>query len=335
VKVLGIETSCDETAVAVVEDGRKILSNLISSQAHLHRKFGGVVPEVAARAHVENINPLLEMALSKAGVSLKDIDGVAVTVGPGLVGALLVGIASAKAVALALHLPFVGINHLEGHIFANVLDHGPIEEPFVSLVVSGGHTMLVYSPDPHDYELLGQTLDDAAGEAFDKIARLIGLGFPGGPALDRLAQKGNPNAVRFPRAATERGYDFSLSGLKTAVVRHVKAERARGQRTPPEDLAASFQEAVVDVQVDKTIAAALAKGVRKVVLGGGVVANSRLRQLMSERAAHEGLELLIPPPELCTDNAAMIACAGHYRLLRGERTEMDVGASPSLPLGSR
>jgi N6-L-threonylcarbamoyladenine synthase len=332
-KVLGIETSCDETAVAVVEDGRKILANLISSQAHLHERFGGVVPEVAARAHLESINPLTELALREAGVSLKDIDGVAVTVGPGLVGALLVGIASAKAVALALDLPFVGINHLEGHIFANILDHGPIEEPFVSFVVSGGHTMLVYSPEPLRYELMGQTLDDAAGEAFDKIARFIGLGFPGGPALDRLAQKGNPNAVRFPRAATERGFDFSLSGLKTAVVRHVKAERAKGQRTSPEDLAASFQEAVVDVQVDKTIAAAQEKGVRKIVLGGGVVANSRLRELMLERASRHGLELLIPPPELCTDNAAMIACAGHYRLVRGERTELDVGASPSLSLG--
>jgi N6-L-threonylcarbamoyladenine synthase len=333
VKVLGVETSCDETAVAVVEDGRTMLSNQISSQANLHRRFGGVVPEVAARAHLETINPLLEVALKEAGISLRDIDGVAVTVGPGLVGALLVGIAAAKAVALALDVPFIGVNHLEGHIYANVLEREPLDEPFVAFVVSGGHTMLVYCPEPHRYELMGQTLDDAAGEAFDKIARFIGLGFPGGPELDRLASKGNPAAVRFPRAAVERGFDFSLSGVKTAVVRHVKAERARGEQTPPADLAASFQEAVVEVQVDKTMAAAKEKGVHTVVLGGGVVANTRLRALMAERATERGLELLIPPPELCTDNAAMIACAGHYRLLRGERTELDVGASPSLPLG--
>jgi N6-L-threonylcarbamoyladenine synthase len=332
VKVLGIETSCDETAVAVVEDGRTVRANLISSQARLHGRFGGVVPEVAARAHLETLNPLLDLALKESGLSLKAIDAVAVTVGPGLVGALLVGIAAAKAVALALDLPFIGVNHLEGHIYANFLDRGPIEEPFVAFVVSGGHTMLVYCPKPHTYELLGQTLDDAAGEAFDKVARFIGLGFPGGPALDRLAQRGNPDAVRFPRAAAERGYDFSLSGLKTAVVRHVKAQRARGGETAPEDLAASFQEAVVEVQVDKTIAAAQDKRVTKVVLGGGVVANSRLRELMAERAKQYGLDLLIPPPDLCTDNAAMIACAGHYRLIQGERTELDVGASPGLPL---
>jgi N6-L-threonylcarbamoyladenine synthase len=333
VKVLGIETSCDETAVAVVEDGRTMLTNQIASQANLHRRFGGVVPEVAARAHLEAVNPLLEVALKEAGISFRDLDGVAVTVGPGLVGALLVGIAAAKAVALGLDIPFIGINHLEGHIYANVLERGPLEEPFVAFVVSGGHTMLVYCPEPHTYELMGQTLDDAAGEAFDKVARFIGLGFPGGPELDRLARKGDPAAVRFPRAAMERGFDFSLSGLKTAVVRHVKAERARGEQTRPEDLAASFQEAVVEVQVDKTMAAAKEKGVRTVVLGGGVVANTRLRALMAERAKGDGIELLLPPPELCTDNAAMIACAGHHRLLRGERTELDVGASPSLPLG--
>ena len=331
-KVLGIETSCDETAVAVVEDGRKVLSNLISSQAHLHEKFGGVVPEVASRAHLENINPLIETALAEASVGLPDVEAVAVTVGPGLVGALLVGVAAAKAVALGRAVPLIGVNHLEGHIYANVLDSGPIEEPYVCFLVSGGHTMLVYVPEAFRYELLGQTLDDAAGEAFDKVARFIGLGFPGGPALDRLAQKGDPNAIRFPRAATDRGYDFSLSGLKTAVVRHVRSERAAGREPKLEDLAASFQEAVVEVQVDKTIAAATDKDVRKIVLGGGVVANSRLRKLMREKAKEHGLELLIPRPELCTDNAAMIACAGFYRLQRGERTGLDVGAYPSLPL---
>jgi N6-L-threonylcarbamoyladenine synthase len=331
-RVLGIETSCDETAVAVVEDGRHVRSNLIASQEHLHAKFGGVVPEVASRAHLENINPLITEALVEAGMWVAEVDAVAVTVGPGLVGALLVGIACAKAVAMALGVPFVGVNHLEGHIYANVLEHGPIEEPFVSFIVSGGHTMLVHVPESHVYELLGQTLDDAAGEAFDKVARFIGLGFPGGPELDRLARTGDPHAVRFPRAAADRGYDFSLSGLKTAVVRHVKAERARGHEVPPGDLAASFQEAVVEVQVDKTIAAAKDKGVRTIVLGGGVVANTRLRELMAARAGAEGFEVLIPPPELCTDNAAMIACAGYYRLVEGERTPLEVAASPGLPL---
>jgi N6-L-threonylcarbamoyladenine synthase len=331
-RVLGIETSCDETAVAVVEDGRTILSNLLASQVHLHEKFGGVVPEIASRAHLENINPLITMALTEAGMWVNDIDGVAVTVGPGLVGALLVGIAAAKAVAAALGVPFVGVNHLEGHIYANVLEQGPIDEPFVAFLVSGGHTMLVHVPEPHVYELLGQTLDDAAGEAFDKVARFMGLGFPGGPALDALSRGGNPGAVRFPRAATERGYDFSLSGLKTAVIRHIRAEQARGERTSPEDLAASFQEAVVEVQVDKTIAAARDKGVRTLVLGGGVVANTRLRELMAQQAEANGFRLLVPPMELCTDNAAMIACAGYYRLERGERTSLEVGATPGLPL---
>ena len=331
-RVLGIETSCDETAVAVVEDGNKLLSNLLASQVHLHEKFGGVVPEVAARAHVENINPLVTMALTEAGMWVMDIEAVSVTVGPGLVGALLVGIAAAKAIALALNVPFIGVNHMEGHIYANFLDREPPSEPYVSFLVSGGHTMLVYVPEPHRYEVLGQTLDDAAGEAFDKIARFIGLGFPGGPAIDALAKGGNPSAIRFPRAATERGYDFSLSGLKTAVVRYVKEARARGEEIDAEDLSASFQEAIVEVQVDKTIAAARDKGVRKIVLGGGVVANTRLRNWMGEKAKENQLELLIPPIELCTDNAAMIACAGYHRLMRGETTDLEVGASPNLPL---
>jgi N6-L-threonylcarbamoyladenine synthase len=331
-RVLGIETSCDETAVAVVEDGRTILSNLLSSQAHLHERFGGVVPEEAARAHLEAINPMLELALGEAEMGFGGVDAVAVTVGPGLVGALLVGIAAAKAIALARSVPFIGVNHLEGHVYANFLDREPAQDPYVAFIVSGGHTMLVHVPEPHRYELLGQTLDDAAGEAFDKVARFIGLGFPGGPALDLLARSGDPKAIRFPRAVTEGDYDFSLSGLKTAVVRHVKAERAAGRDPKPEDVAASFQEATVEVQVAKTVAAATDKGVKAIVLGGGVVANSRLRDLMSRRAEALGLELLIPPPELCTDNAAMIAAAGFRRLARGERTALDVGAYPSLPL---
>src|SRR5438034_3922839 len=253
-RVLGIETSCDETAVAVVEDGRRIRSNLLSSQAHLHERFGGVVPEEAARAHLEAINPMIELALREADTTFPGVDAVAMTVGPGLVGALLVGIAAAKALALAWNVPLIGVSYLEGHLYANCLGRERLSEPFVGFIVSGGHTMLIHSTRPHEYELLGQTLDDAAGEAFDKVARLIGLGFPGGPALDRLAQAGDPAAIRFPRAATERGYDFSLSGLKTAVVRHVKAERAAGREPVPEDLAASFQEAVGEVQAEKTMA---------------------------------------------------------------------------------
>ena len=331
-KVLGIETSCDETAVAVVEDGR-VLSNLIASQVDLHARFGGVVPELASRAHVEALNPLMDEALEGAGTRFGDLDGVAVTVGPGLVGALLVGIAAAKAVALATGAPLIGVNHLEGHIFANHLVHGPDLAPAVCLVISGGHTMLVHMPEPHRYEPLGQTLDDAAGEAFDKIARFIGLGFPGGPALDRLARDGNREAIRFPRPMADSGdYDSSLSGLKTAVLRHVKAERSAGREVDPADLAASFQEAIVDVQVSKTIAAAKEKGVGTVLLGGGVVANSRLRERIEEAGSAAGLRVLFPPLELCTDNGAMIAAAGATRLARGERTGLDVGADPGLEL---
>jgi len=335
VNTLGIETSCDETAVAVVEDGFTVRSNLIAAQVHLHERFGGVVPEVAARAHVEALNPLLQEALETAGVGFGDLDGVAVTVGPGLVGALLVGMAAAKAVALGLRLPLVGVNHLEGHIWANFLVHGPPDPPYVALVVSGGHTMLVHMPSPHAYEVLGQTLDDAAGEAFDKVARLIGLGFPGGPALDALAKDGDPDAIRFPRAMEDSGdFDFSMSGLKTAVLRHVKAERAAGHEVDPADLAASFQEAIVDVQVRKTIEAAKTYGVHTVLLGGGVVANSRLRERMAGDAEARGVRVLVPPLDLCTDNAAMIACAGAAHLARGERSSLDIAVDPNLGLAS-
>ena len=332
-KVLGIETSCDETAVAVVQDGRTVLANLVASQTDLHARFGGVVPEVASRAHVQALNPLMDEALDRAGCRFADLDGVAVTVGPGLVGALLVGIAAAKAVALATGADLIGVNHLEGHIYANFIEHGPPEPPYVCLVVSGGHTMLVHMPEEHRYRVLGQTVDDAAGEAFDKIARFMGLGFPGGPALDRLAKRGDPAAIAFPRAMIDTGdYAFSLSGLKTAVLRHVKAEKAAGRNVDPADLAASFQEAIVDVQVSKTIAAAKEHGVKAVLLGGGVVANTRLREQMEKAGAEAGIRVLFPSLELCTDNAAMIAVAGASRLARGERTPFDVAADPSLEL---
>jgi len=333
---LGIETSCDETAVAVVEDGFTVRANLIAAQVHLHERFGGVVPEVAARAHVEALNPLMAEALQAAGLSgFGQIDGVAVTVGPGLVGALLVGMAAAKAVALATGADLIGVHHLEGHIWANFLTHGPPRPPYVALVVSGGHTMIVHMPDVHRYQVMGQTLDDAAGEAFDKVARMIGLGFPGGPALDLMARDGNPEAIRFPRAMEDSGdFNFSMSGLKTAVLRYVKAERAAGRDIHLPDLAASFQEAIVDVQVRKTIEAAQQVGVGTVLLGGGVVANTRLRERMEHDGAAAGLRVLFPPLDLCTDNAAMIACVGAARLARGERTSLDIGADPNLGLAS-
>jgi len=330
---LGIETSCDETAVAVVENRFDVKSNLIARQEHLHERYGGVVPEVAARAHVESLNPLLDQALREAGVGFRNLDGVAVTVGPGLVGALLVGMAAAKAISLSTGAALIGVNHLEGHIWANFLAHGDPDPPYVALVVSGGHTMLVHLSELHRHEVLGQTLDDAAGEAFDKVARLLGLGFPGGPALDALAAEGDPAAIRFPRAMEASGdLDFSMSGLKTAVLRYLRAERAAGRDISFPDVAASFQEAIVDVQVSKTVAAAKDRGVDTVLLGGGVVANTRLRQRMSEAGAREGLRVLYPPLDLCTDNAAMIAAVGAARLARGERSSLDIPANPNLRL---
>jgi N6-L-threonylcarbamoyladenine synthase len=332
VRVLGIETSCDETGVAVVDDDL-VLSNRLASQTELHERFGGVVPELASRAHVEALNPLLERALNDADTDFGDLDGVAVTVGPGLVGALLVGIAAAKAVALATGAPFVGVNHLEGHILANAVEHGSDLFPSVCLIVSGGHTMLVHMPARHRYELLGQTVDDAAGEAFDKVARFLGLGFPGGPALDRLARTGDPEAIRFPRAMADSGdYDFSLSGLKTAVVRHVRSERAAGREVDAADVAASFQEAIVDVQVSKTIEAAKHLKVDTVLLGGGVVANTRLRERIERAGSEAGLRVRFPEVSLCTDNGAMIAIAGASRLARGDRSSLSIGADPSLEL---
>ncbi|HEX7247770.1 MAG TPA: tRNA (adenosine(37)-N6)-threonylcarbamoyltransferase complex transferase subunit TsaD [Actinomycetota bacterium] len=330
---LGIETSCDETAVAVVDDGYEVRANLIASQVSLHERFGGVVPEVAARAHVEALNPLLEEALAQADVGFGEIDAVAVTTGPGLAGALLVGLAGAKAVALATGADLVGVNHLEGHYWANFLEHGPPEPPYVALIVSGGHTMLVHVPEMFHHVVMGQTLDDAAGEAFDKVARLLGLGFPGGPALDAMARQGDPHAIRFPRAMEDSGdHDFSMSGLKTAVLRYVKAAQAAGQDLHLPDLAASFQEAIVDVQVSKTIGAATEAGVSTVLLGGGVVANTRLRERLASAGEEAGIRVLFPSMPLCTDNAAMIACVGAARWARGDRSSFDVAADPQLGL---
>ncbi|WP_027718657.1 tRNA (adenosine(37)-N6)-threonylcarbamoyltransferase complex transferase subunit TsaD [Desulfovirgula thermocuniculi] len=331
VKILGIETSCDETAAAVVEDGVKILSSVVSSQVDVHRKFGGVVPEVASRRHLELINPVIKEALEQAGVGFGDLQAVAVTQGPGLVGALLVGLAAAKALAFALGVPLLAVNHLEGHIYANFLVHRDLSFPLVCLVVSGGHTDLVLVRRHGDYRLLGRTRDDAAGEAFDKVARVLELGYPGGPALERLAREGNEEAVNFPRASVE-GLDFSFSGLKTAVIQHLHRCQRAGEEVARADVAASFQKAVVDVLVEKTLEAARRTGCRDIILAGGVAANGRLRAAMQEGARREGRRVLYPPAELCTDNAAMIACAAYYRYLRGEEAPLTLNALPGLPL---
>ena len=332
--ILGIETSCDETGVALVEDGTVVRSNVIADQQTLHARYGGVVPEVASRAHVDLLHPAVEQACALGGVHLGDVDAIAVTIGPGLAGALLVGVAAAKSYALALDRPLLGVNHLIGHVYANVLDHGALPLPAVVFVVSGGHTSLLVMDERGAFRVLGQTIDDAAGEAYDKVARVLGLGYPGGPVIDRLAREGDPAAVRFPRALIDDGtYDFSLSGLKTAVLRHVRAHRVdSGEKLNVNDVAASFQEAVVDVQVSKVLRAAAEAGIDTVLLAGGVAANSRLRARLSEEAERRDVRVLAPSPALCTDNGAMIACAGWFQLKRGERTPLDVGADPNLQI---
>ena len=332
--ILGIETSCDETAAAVVADGIEIRSSVVSSQVDLHARYGGVVPEIASRAHLELVNGVIGDALVEAGIEFGDVDAVAATRGPGLAGALLVGVSAAKSIALARDIPYVGVNHLEGHLHAAWLQDPSVELPLAVLLVSGGHTMLVGVHGDADYELLGETVDDAAGEAFDKVARLLGLGYPGGPVIDRLARTGDGSAIRFPRPMRGDGLDFSFSGLKTAVLHHVRRHPEPNEREKA-DIAASFQAAVVDVLVSKLDAAADQIDARTLVVGGGVAANSGLRAEVAAMAADTGRVALIPPPELCTDNAAMIAATAWWRFQTDGPTSLADGAYPNLKLPTR
>lgn len=332
--ILGIETSCDETSAAVVADGRKVLSNTIASQIDLHAEYGGVVPEIASRKHVELILPVIDTALKEAGVTLDDISGIAVTYGPGLVGALLVGVTAAKAIAAALDKPLIKVHHIEGHIAANYIAHSDLKPPFVCLVASGGHSHIVHVKDYLDFTILGRTRDDAAGEAFDKIARVLGLGYPGGPAVDKQARLGNPKAYRYPRVQfPDAPYDYSFSGLKTAVINHVNQVRQKGEELNIPDICASFQQAVIDVLVDHTVSAASELGLKTLCLAGGVASNSLLRETLEKRAKKKGMIALYPPPVLCTDNAAMIAAAGYYSYKSGEFADFTLNAVPSLRIG--
>ncbi|HHV61774.1 MAG TPA: tRNA (adenosine(37)-N6)-threonylcarbamoyltransferase complex transferase subunit TsaD [Firmicutes bacterium] len=335
VVILAFETSCDETSCAVVvgDGSLRVASNIVASQVELHQRFGGVVPEIASRSHVEAIIPVLDRAFGDAGIEPHQVDAVAVTFGPGLVGSLLVGLSAAKAAASALGVPLIGINHIEAHIYANFLEHPDLAPPLVCLTVSGGHTDLVYFRNHGDYDVIGRTRDDAAGEAFDKVARILGLGYPGGPAIDRLAASGDPAAVTLPRAYLEEGsYDFSFSGIKTAVLNYVNGLRQKGLEIPVRDLAASFQAAVIEVLAEKAIRAATATGVGRLALSGGVAANRGLRRLLEDRCRDEGLELYYPSPSLCTDNAAMVGCAGYYHYIRGSSGEGPVNAVPGVSL---
>ena len=334
--ILAIESSCDETAAAVVKNGREVLSNVISSQIELHKLYGGVVPEIASRKHIEKINPVIREALSDAGMTLEDMDAIGVTYGPGLVGALLVGVAAAKAISYAKNIPLVGVHHIEGHISANYIENKELEPPFLGMVVSGGHTHLVLVKDYGKYEILGRTRDDAAGEAFDKVARAIGLGYPGGPKIDKLAKEGDPKAIAFPRAhIADAPLDFSFSGLKSSVLNYINSCEMKHVEINRADVAASFQAAVVDAIVDHTIEAAKMYQIRKVALAGGVASNSALRQAMKERCEKEKLAFFYPSPVLCTDNAAMIGCAAYYEYLAGTRHGLDLNAVPNLKIGQR
>ncbi|MGE5630037.1 MAG: tRNA (adenosine(37)-N6)-threonylcarbamoyltransferase complex transferase subunit TsaD [Caulobacteraceae bacterium] len=333
ITILALESSCDETSAAVVRNGREVLSNIISSQIDVHKKFGGVVPEVASRKHLENISMVIDEALEKSGTSLNDMDAVAVTCGPGLVGALLIGLSTAKAIAYSKNLPFIGVNHIEGHIAANYVEHRELKPPFVCLVASGGHSHIVNVLDYNSYEIMGRTRDDAAGEAFDKIARALGLGYPGGPQIDKLAVSGNPQAIDFPRAFLEEGsYDFSFSGLKSAALNYLNSKKMKNEEYNIADVAASFQESVVDVLSSKLIRAAKDRNSKYAVLAGGVASNSRLRAVLKTRGSAEGIEVLFPAPILCTDNAAMIGCAAYYRFINGQQSDFTLNAIPNLSI---
>ena len=336
VLILAIESSCDETAAAVVKNGREVLSNVISSQIDLHTLYGGVVPEIASRKHIEKINQVIEEALSQAGVTLEEITAIGVTYGPGLVGALLVGVAEAKAIAYAAGKPLVGVHHIEGHVSANFIEHPDLEPPFVCLIVSGGHTHLVIVKDYGEFEIIGRTRDDAAGEGFDKVARAVGLGYPGGPKVDKTAKEGNKHAVEFPRAKVEGApYDFSFSGLKSAVLNYINHAKMTGQEIHVPDLVASFQNAVVDALVSRTVAAAKEYGYDKVAIAGGVASNSALRAEMKKACRKAHLSFYHPSPIFCTDNAAMIGVAAYYEYQKGARAGWDLNAVPNLKLGER
>ncbi len=331
--ILSIESSCDETAAAVIEDGRNVLSNIISSQIEIHKQFGGVVPEVASRKHIENIDDVVSRALQESNVSKDEIDAIAVTYGPGLVGALLVGINFAKGLAYAWNKPLIGVNHIEGHISANYIDNKELKPPFICMVASGGHTHLVYVKDYGEYEIMGRTRDDAAGEAYDKIARAIGLGYPGGPLIDKIARDGNKDAIKFPRAVIDdETLDFSFSGLKSAVLNYLHNSEQKNQDIKTEDVAASFQEAVVDVLVYKTVKAAELKNCDIVALAGGVASNSRLRQVLQEECLKHNYKFTKPSPILCTDNAAMIGCAAYYKYLKNQFSNSSLNADANLEL---
>lgn len=336
ITVLAIESSCDETAAAVVVNGRDVRSNIIASQIDIHKLYGGVVPEIASRKHIEKVNQVIDEALAQADMDLKDMDAICVTYGPGLVGALLVGVGTAKAISYASGKPLVGVHHIEGHICANYIANPDLEPPFVCLVASGGHSHLVHVKDYGEYEILGRTRDDAAGEAFDKVARAIGLGYPGGPKIDELSKKGNPDAIAFPRASIEGApYDFSFSGVKSAVLNYINGCKMKGETYLEADIAASFQKAVVEVLVSHTMLAAKNLGIFKVAIAGGVACNSGLRQEMKAACEKRKYQFYMPTPVLCTDNAAMIGAAGYYEFRKGVRHGLDLNAVPGLQLGER
>lgn len=336
VTILAIESSCDETAAAVVVNGREVKSNIISSQIELHKLYGGVVPEIASRKHIEKINQVIEEALKEACVTLDDIDAIGVTYGPGLVGALLVGVAEAKAIAYAKHIPLVGVHHIEGHISANFIENKELEPPFMCLIVSGGHTHLVNVKAYGQYEIIGRTRDDAAGEAFDKVARAIGLGYPGGPKIDKLSKEGNANAIIFPKAhMSDSPYDFSFSGVKSAVLNYINGCQMKKETFNQADVAASFQKAVTDVLVENTMKAAKEYNISKLALAGGVASNSALRSAMTKACENQGIDLFYPSPILCTDNAAMIGAAAYFEFIAGTRHGLELNAIPNLKLGER